>query len=134
MTDQKPLRLSVKVLVFDGEGRCLLLKRSMASKGNPGKWDFPGGKVDRGEALEDAAKREVLEETGLDIEIGCVLGNAESESPTNRIAYQILEAHSASCEVRLSDEHEEYTWVQPQELSQIDLVEQFRSFVLSLQG
>jgi len=48
----KPFALSAKVIVLDGEGRCLLLKRSMISKGNPGKWDLPGGKVDAGEDLE----------------------------------------------------------------------------------
>ena len=92
------------MLVGDDQGRCLILKRSMASKGNPGKWDFPGGKVDAGEALDQAARREVLEETGLEIEIGRVLGAAESESPANRIAYLILEGRVLSGEVRLSEE------------------------------
>lgn len=40
----KPFALSAKVVVRDEEGRCLLLKRSMSSKGNPGKWDLPGGR------------------------------------------------------------------------------------------
>lgn len=133
MIDPKPLVLSVKVVVFDGEGRCLVLKRSVASKGNPGKWDFPGGKVDAGEAVDETARREVLEETGLEIEVGRVLGAAESESPTNRIAYLILEGRVTSGEVRLSDEHEDFRWVLPRELSQIDLVQQFHSFALTLQ-
>jgi len=131
MTSRKPLALSVKVLVFDNEGRCLVLKRSMASKGNPGKWDFPGGKVDPGETLDEAARREVLEETGLEITIGRVLGAAESESPTSRIAYLILEGHFVSGEVRLSEEHEEFAWVAPEDLHEYDLVSQLRAFALS---
>ncbi len=128
----QPLLLSVKVVVFDGQGRCLVLKRSMSSKGNPGKWDFPGGKVDPGEALDQSAKREVLEETGLDIEVGCVLGSAESESPTNRVAYLILEGRTMSGEVQLSEEHEDHAWVEPGKLAGMDLVPQFRGFAISL--
>ena len=63
----KPLALSVKVVVRDVSGRCLLLKRSLRSKGNPGKWDLPGGKVDPGENFTQGILREVAEETGLTI-------------------------------------------------------------------
>lgn len=129
---RKSMLLSVKVLVVDGEGRCLVLKRSMASKGNPGMWDFPGGKVDRGEALDDAARREVLEETGLEISIGRVLGAAESGSPDSRVAYLIFEGHVSSGEVRLSGEHEGFAWVASEDLREYDLVSQFRAFALSL--
>lgn len=49
----------VKVLLIDGYGRLLLQKRA------DGIWDLPGGIVELGETLEEAAKREVLEETGI---------------------------------------------------------------------
>lgn len=128
----KPLLLSVKVVVFDEQNRRLILRRSASSKGNPGKWDFPGGKVNPGEALDEAAKREVLEETGLEVEIGRVLGAAESESPTNRVAYLILEGRTMSGEVQLSEEHEEYAWVEPGKLAGMDLVPQFSGLAISL--
>jgi 8-oxo-dGTP diphosphatase len=127
-----PLLLSVKVLIRDGEGRCLVLRRAMSSKGNPGKWDFPGGKVDPGESIDQSARREVLEETGLEIAIGRVMGAAESESPSNRVAYLILEGHVQSNAVQLSTEHEDYAWVEPGELARMDLVPQFCSFVRSM--
>lgn len=125
----KPFALSVKVLIRDAEGRCLLLKRSMSSKGNPGKWDLPGGKVDAGENLETGLLREVAEETGLTISLQRVLGAAESEAPTKRVAYLIFQGRIESGQVHLSSEHEDFTWVHYRDLVKVDLAEQFRPLI-----
>jgi 8-oxo-dGTP diphosphatase len=125
----KPFRLSVKVLIYDDNGHYLLLKRSSNSKGNPGKWDLPGGKVDAGEDLEEGLLREVKEEGGLTISLERVLGAAESEAPSKRVAYLIFEGRLISGEVHLSDEHEDYLWVQRSDLATIDMAGQFRKFI-----
>ncbi len=125
---EKPLALSAKVVVRDEGGRCLLLKRSLSSKGNPGKWDLPGGKVDPGEGFEQGLLREVAEETGLTISIQHAVGAAESESPTSKVVYLILEGRLQSGQVRLSSEHDEYAWVNRRELPKMKLAEQFRAF------
>jgi 8-oxo-dGTP diphosphatase len=55
--------LTVDCVVVDGEGRLLLIRR-----GNPpfkGKYALPGGFVDVGETVEDACRRELMEETGV---------------------------------------------------------------------
>lgn len=124
----KPFALSVKVLVRDESGRCLLLKRSATSKANAGRWDMPGGKVDPGEGFEEALRREVLEETGLEIALNGVAGCAESESPSRRIAYLIMEGHVESGILRLSGEHDEAAWVEKGALSEVDLCPQFVPF------
>jgi ADP-ribose pyrophosphatase YjhB (NUDIX family) len=56
----------------DREGRLWLLRRAFA----PGKglWTFPGGFVDLGESVEDAARREVREELEVDVELGDLVG------------------------------------------------------------
>jgi len=128
---QKPFALSVKVLICDAEGRCLLLKRSMASKNNKGKWDLPGGKVDAGETFDEALRREVAEETGLEVSLERVLGAAESDAPERRVAYLILEARVVSGRVRLSEEHTESVWVDRAALSSQDVCPQFLPFVQS---
>jgi 8-oxo-dGTP diphosphatase len=125
----KPFSLSAKVVIRDKEGRCLLLKRSMSSKGNPGKWDLPGGKVDAGESLEEGLLREVREEGGLTISLRSVLGAAESESPTKRVAYLIFEGRLVSGKVRLSDEHDDFIWIDRKDLGSVDIAEQFRPFL-----
>ena len=53
------------------QGKILLLQRGIEP--GYGKWVFPGGFLDRGERVEDAAIRETLEETGLTVEVGHLL-------------------------------------------------------------
>ncbi len=124
----KPFALSIKVVILDDADRCLLLKRALTSKGNPGKWEFPGGKAEMREKFDEALLREVMEETGLTISLEHVAGAAESEMPARKVAYLIMEARLESGQVRLSSEHDDYAWVAPEELPTMDLAEQFRAF------
>lgn len=127
----KPFSLSAKVVIRDMSGRCLLLKRSSSSRGNPGKWDFPGGKLEVGEDFDAGLLREVAEETGLTISLARVAGAAESELPDRRVAYLILEGRLQDGQVRLSSEHDDYAWVTLEELPGTGLAEQFRPFALA---
>lgn len=58
-------RLTVDVLIDMGAGMLVLVKRKNAPHG----WALPGGFVEVGETVEEAALREVKEETGLDVEL-----------------------------------------------------------------
>ena len=125
---KKPFRLSMKVVILNDEGKCLLIKRSMGSKGNPGKWDFPGGKVDPGETFDEGLLREVYEETKLRISLEKPLTMVESESPNNRVIYLFMEGKMIDGEVALSEEHEDHIWIEPQEMNTMDLAVQFIEF------
>ncbi len=57
------------VLVRDEQGRVLLIRRAEGST-RPGFWAVPAGYVDYGEDVREAARREMREETGLDVEVG----------------------------------------------------------------
>ncbi len=124
----KPFALSVKVVIRNASGQCLLIKRSFKSKGSPGKWDLPGGKAEMGERFDEALLREVAEETGLSINLMHVAGSAECELPDRKVAYIIMEASLASGEVHLSREHDDFSWITLQEFPTMDLVEQFLPF------
>jgi len=126
--------LSAKVLVRDEHGRVLLLKRSANSKNNRGKWDLPGGKVDTGESFDEALLREVAEETGLTVSLVGVAGAAESDLPDRKVVYLLMEGNLTSGEVRLSDEHNEFAWVERSRLAAVDVCEQFRSFLEAYGG
>jgi 8-oxo-dGTP diphosphatase len=66
--------LGVSVAVWRDDG-VLLVKRGRAPFA--GLWSFPGGGVELGERLEEAARREVREETGIDIAIIRQIDRAE---------------------------------------------------------
>jgi 8-oxo-dGTP diphosphatase len=61
-------RPSARLLVLDGQGRVLLFRFSHSDGALAGKtyWATPGGGLDEGESFADAARRELLEETGID--------------------------------------------------------------------
>ena len=124
----KPFALSVKAVVRDAGGRCLVLRRSMASKHHAGMWEFPGGKLDPGETFDVALLREIREETGLEAQLTRVAGAGESEMPERMIAYIFMEARAECAEVRLSDEHDSFQWIEPAWLATVDLCPQFREF------
>ncbi len=61
--------VSVGAFILNDKGEVLLLKRSQNAKNEKGKWEAPGGAVEFGETLENAIRREMKEELGIDIDI-----------------------------------------------------------------
>ncbi|MFI7640334.1 NUDIX hydrolase [Nonomuraea sp. NPDC049400] len=65
----------VGAIIFDASDRLLLIKR-----GRPpgvGLWSIPGGRLEPGESDADGVRREVLEETGLQVEVGRLAGTVD---------------------------------------------------------
>ncbi|MBE2181559.1 MAG: NUDIX domain-containing protein [Chthoniobacterales bacterium] len=104
------------------DGKLLMIRTRKWS----GKWGIPGGKIERGEAAEDALRREVLEETGLrlrDVRFVMAQDCVDSEE-FHRPAHFLLLNYTAdaeSGEVRLNEEAEEFRWVTPAEAAAMDL-------------
>jgi len=73
-------------VVRDDAGRVLLVLRAHAPE--VGRWTIPGGHVEPGETLEQCARREVHEETGLEIAIGRELGVVDIPNGD-----EVIEAH-----------------------------------------
>ncbi len=124
----KPFRLAVRAVIRDGQGRCLLIRRSRVCKAFVGAWEWPGGKADAGETFDAAVRREVAEETGLKIELTGVAGAFHIEMPQQHLAVLCLEATVAGGSLALSEEHDQSAWVPVPELVQWNLTDGFREF------
>ena len=104
-------RLVVRAII-EKNGTTLFLKRSLTADSKAGTFEFPGGRVDAGEALDAALRREVLEETGLVITdiidcIGsCDYVGSQGEQVREFIFYVMTEAGAP----KVSDEHESLAW------------------------
>ena len=59
---------------WSDEAALLLTRRSASLRHHPGQWAFPGGRLDGGETLQQAALREMREEVDVALDAACVLG------------------------------------------------------------
>ncbi|HZR97958.1 MAG TPA: NUDIX hydrolase [Chloroflexota bacterium] len=103
----------VAVAVLVGRDGKLLLNRRAIQPGL-GKWSFPSGYVNRGEVLEEAAAREVQEETGLDVQIQRLFGVYSERG--NAVVLIVYTAESASGDAVAGEEVSEIGWFAPDEL------------------
>lgn len=108
-------KLAVTVII-ERNGRILLGKRADWTR-SPGKWSFPAGFVERGEVVEQAAIREVREESGLTIEVGPVLAVlSETGEPVVLLVYP---ATSVIGESTPGDDFTDIGWFAPDDLPQL---------------
>lgn len=99
------------------DGKVLIIKRSDQAHVSAGSWESVGGKVEFGEDLEVALKREVLEEVGLEIEIEHILyASTFQTSPTRQVVIISYLCSSNKGDVTLSNEHSDYLWASYDEL------------------
>lgn len=118
--DMKFLQKAV-VLHPHGE-KILALRRWLGDKSRPGKWDLPGGNLLFGQVAEDGLRREIKEETGLDVkDIKPIIVRSKFFEDTG--VYHLYIGYSCIAvadNVRLSEEHIEYRWVTKEEFLQLD--------------
>lgn len=129
MNLEKPYIISVYAVLRNEKSEILLLRRSENSHSNPGKWDLPGGKLNRREPLEEAAVREVWEETGISIVPGDIAGYVTFELPDKKVIAIVYDGGYVIADVKLSYEHLEYSWISLDAILEMDtLPVYFRDF------
>jgi ADP-ribose pyrophosphatase YjhB (NUDIX family) len=109
------------------EGRILIVRRARAPANRI--YTLPGGVVEAGETLEQAVKREILEETGLVIEPVALAGHREvilrdeAQRVWRHFIVLAFAARWVAGEPVLNEELEEFRWIEPDELAAFETTE-----------
>lgn len=103
-------------IIFDAKRKKILIGKRKDQKDIRGlTWAFPGGRPEYGEELEDAIKREIKEETNLDIEsIGVVFAKTYAEKRDLLAIYFLCGVVGGN--EKANEDFSETKWVKPKEL------------------
>ncbi|CAH1203029.1 CTP pyrophosphohydrolase [Paenibacillus allorhizoplanae] len=100
------------------ENKILIAQRKSTDK-LAGKWEFPGGKQEDGETLEECLKREMNEEFGIEVNVGDFFGESTFHYMAGTIVLYAYWCTWTSGELVAVD-HDDYRWVSVEEMSQFD--------------
>ena len=92
-----------------------LIARRASQKAHGGRWEFPGGKIEKGETPEIALERELFEELSIKTRIGPFVISATHDYENFKIKLMAYEVAHLSGEFKLSD-HDEIAWVTAAEM------------------
>lgn len=107
----KSFGIAVKGFIVDND-KLLVVKRSLNDNYKPGVWEIPGGKLNLYEDPKLGLKREIKEETGLDVEILHPLNVQHFEIENDKVITMIIFlCKPLSKNIVLSGEHSDHNWV-----------------------
>lgn len=112
--------MKVVAALIENGNKVLLAKRSTGDINVLGKWEFPGGKVEKDENEFDAIEREIKEEFELTIKAREFVVKNICEYPTKVVDLRLYRCDYVSGNFNLHD-HSEYKWVNKEELLDYDL-------------
>lgn len=130
---EKIQKIGVTAFVYNNK-KVLIVKRSKKENFLPEYCELPGGKIEFGESPEDALKREIEEETNLDIKIikpYSIFSYTSNNNHKHTIDIQfIVEAVGDINKIILSDEHENFNWIKKNEINNFQFSEQMKNAIL----
>jgi 8-oxo-dGTP diphosphatase len=95
------------------DGKLLIVKREPKNVQTPGIWEIPGGRLEIGEDPMEGVKREMLEETGLSVEVVMPFSVRHFTRKDGQVITMIIFlCKSVDDKIKLSEEHTHFEWVQ----------------------
>ncbi len=117
----KKTKLIVAGIIRNSEGHILSTRRK-SDDVHGGGWEFPGGKIEYNEQPEEALKREIVEELGIDIEIQSIFDAIQHEYEDFAV-FIIFYLCSVKSEQKLSlNAHDKILWLPPQRLKDVEFL------------
>ncbi len=110
--------IPVMAAIIRHNGKILLCQRKTGALA--GKWEFPGGKLERGESPEECLVREIREELGLEIVVERIYKAVNMHYNHGDFLLLSYLTRYVSGEISLVV-HEDYAWVEPERLTDYDL-------------
>lgn len=118
-------QVQVAACYLEIDNKLLLLQRA-SEKLEPGKWGVPAGKLENNETPENAAKRELVEETGISFENSQIqrLNPLYIRKPKVDYVYHLFKIQLDELpEVHLSNEHQSYKWATSKDIEAMALMD-----------
>ena len=122
-TEGEDMLIGAGVVIFDEDGKVLIMLRPQTVSWAPGKWALPGGHIEEGETPLEAAVREVEEESELKI------SNVKEflTSDNGEVKYFVSNQYEGT--VTIDREHDDFAWVYPEEITNYDSAPLLQSIV-----
>jgi 8-oxo-dGTP diphosphatase len=118
-------KIAIGAVVIDdsalGDRRILLVRRAQPPM--QGRWSLPGGKLEFGERIEDGLRREVREESGLEVEVGSLIEVIEAIDPPYHYVILDYVCRRTGGELRAGDDASEVVFVRPDECRHYEVTE-----------
>ena len=123
--------IGVHGVIIGEEDRILLLRRAPNMLYRPGHWDLPGGHLAIDENIDECLHREIAEETGLEVQLGSLLGlNKANDGPYVQMFFGCRPKQSVS-EIKLQPrEHDGARWLTVTQIRQLPQLIPYLSAIL----
>lgn len=130
----KTIKVVAAIICNDMERKNKIFATARGYGDLKGGWEFPGGKIEPGETLQQALKREIMEELGTEIEVGELIDTIEYDYPTFHLSMDCFWAEVITGQLELKeaeaakwltkDQLESVAWL-PADITLIDKIRQY---------
>jgi len=122
------INVTAAILIKDG---LVLIAKRKASDALSNKWEFPGGKIEKGESSEDCLIRELKEEFNINTDIEKYFGVSIYQYPDFKIKLIAYKVKLISGKIKLTS-HDSYKWIKINDIDNYDFAEADKPLVKKL--